>query len=247
MDLNRGGPEDQPRFIAHRGGGASAPENTLAAIRMAAVRGFRAVEFDVMLSRDGMPVLIHDETLERTTNGAGRVAECDAAVLCRLDAGSWFSGEFAGEPLPVFAEAILLCSRLGLFANVEIKPSSGQDEVTAERVVTVLREMRVMSQRVLLSSFSVAALKAAQHHGPAFPRALLVDALEDGGLRQVQALQACALHVSREALRDEGLSAVTKTLPVRVYTVNDPAEARLAFKLGVRAVFTDDLSLPWRL
>jgi len=111
-----------PRLIAHRGGGVLAPENTLAALRMAATRGYRAVEFDVMLSADGTPMLIHDETLERTSSGRGAVAETSDATLVTLDAGSWFGGSFAGEPLPRFLDAGRLCVSTGLWANVEIKP-----------------------------------------------------------------------------------------------------------------------------
>ncbi|MCC7269211.1 MAG: glycerophosphodiester phosphodiesterase, partial [Rhodocyclaceae bacterium] len=91
-----------PRLIAHRCGGALAPENTLAGLRKAFELGYRAVEFDVMLSGDGTPVLIHDETLERTTDGRGRVADTSDAELARLDAGSWRGAQFAGEPLPSF-------------------------------------------------------------------------------------------------------------------------------------------------
>ncbi len=113
-----------PRWIAHRGGGRLAPENTLAGIRMAARLGFKAVEFDVMLSGDGTPVLIHDETLERTTNGAGRVCDTPDSVLFSLDAGH-------GERIPRFAEAAALCRELGLLANVEIKPAAGHELATA--------------------------------------------------------------------------------------------------------------------
>ena len=111
-----------PRLIAHRCGGNRAPENTLAGLHEAA-RGCQAVEFDVMLSADGTPVLIHDETLERTTNGVGRVCETPDAVLFALDAGR-------GERIPTLAEAAALCQRYGLLANIEIKPSAGHEAAT---------------------------------------------------------------------------------------------------------------------
>ena len=106
-----------PRWFAHRGGGTLAPENTLAGIRLAARMGFKAVEFDVMLSADGTPVLIHDETLERTTSGAGRVCDTSDDALFLLDAGN-------GERIPRFSEAAALCREYGLLANIEIKPAS---------------------------------------------------------------------------------------------------------------------------
>ena len=112
-----------PRLIAHRGGGALAPENTLAGIREAAQRGYRAVEFDVMLSADGVPVLIHDETLERTTNGRGRVCDAVVRAIVATRCRQRFADEFAGEPIPRFDQALELCRSLGLAANVEIKPA----------------------------------------------------------------------------------------------------------------------------
>ena len=115
-----------PRWIAHRGGGSLAPENTLAGIRLAARLGFRAVEFDVMLSADGTPFLIHDETLERTTNGHGPVCATPDRVLHRLDAGQ-------GESLPTLAQAAALCRELGLLANVESIRSSIVSSVTSKK------------------------------------------------------------------------------------------------------------------
>src|SRR5262245_59134058 len=110
-----------PRVLAHRGGGTLAPENSLAGLRAAARYGFRGVEFDAKLTRDGVVVLLHDETLDRTTNGHGLVAQAHWAALERLDAGSWRDRRFAGEAVPTLTAALLLCSNLGLWPNVEIK------------------------------------------------------------------------------------------------------------------------------
>src|SRR6187549_733019 len=98
-----------PRLIAHRGGGSLAPENTLAAIRTGHARGFTAVEFDVMLARDNVPMLMHDDNVDRTTSGRGAMTTHDSAALARLDAGSWHSAAFKGEPVPTFAAAAKLC------------------------------------------------------------------------------------------------------------------------------------------
>ena len=124
-----------PRLIAHRCGGNRAPENTLAGLHEAARAGCRAVEFDVMLSADGTPVLIHDETLERTTNGVGRVCETPDAVLFSLDAG-------AGERIPTLAEAAVLCQRYGLLANIEIKPATGHEAATGASVARFVQAGR---------------------------------------------------------------------------------------------------------
>ena len=117
-----------PRIVAHRGGGLLAPENTLAGIRLARNLGFDGVEFDVKLTADGVPVLMHDDTLERTTDGSGAVADTSYQQITELDAGGWFGNEFSGEPVPSFAAASALCRQAGVWANIEIKPSPGQEE-----------------------------------------------------------------------------------------------------------------------
>ncbi len=132
-----------PRWFAHRGGGSLAPENTLAGIRLAAQMGYRAVEFDVMLSADGTPVLIHDETLARTTNGCGRVCDTPDTVLFSLDAGG-------GERIPRYVEAVALCRQLGLLANVEIKPATGHEVATAETGRVGLETLRSFQPDVVL-------------------------------------------------------------------------------------------------
>ncbi|MFZ2854812.1 MAG: glycerophosphodiester phosphodiesterase family protein, partial [Rhodocyclaceae bacterium] len=127
-------PPGLPRVFAHRCGGALAPENTLAGLRIAAQMGCAAVEFDVMLSADGSPWLIHDETLARTTDGVGRVCDARDTDLARLDAGRHHHPAFRGEALPTLAAAAALCRRLGLLANVEIKPAAGFEAVSGEVV-----------------------------------------------------------------------------------------------------------------
>ena len=233
-----------PRLIAHRCGGALAPENTLAGLRVAAGLGWRAVEFDVMLSADGTPVLIHDETLERTTDGRGRVADASDAELARLDAGSWFGPQFAGEPLPSFGEAAELCQALGLWANVEIKPASGCEVETGRKVAQQARELWAGLPAPLLSSFSLEALAAARAAAPELPRGLLVDAPPADWLKRLRQLGCLSLHCSRRhygpGLLDEARRA---DVPLLVYTVNDPAEAELLLSLGVAALFTDRLDL----
>jgi hypothetical protein len=147
-----------PRIIAHRCGGALAPENTLAGLRLAACIGCKGVEFDAMLAADGVPVLIHDETLERTTTGRGRVAALDSATLIRLDAGIRHHPAFVGEPLPTLDVALRLCAALGLWANVEIKPAAGLEAETGR---VVARHAAAATGGLLLSSFSSLALRAA--------------------------------------------------------------------------------------
>lgn len=233
-----------PRLIAHRCGGALAPENTLAGLRVAAEQGYRAVEFDVMLSADGTPVLIHDETLERTTNGRGRVAEASDAELSRLDAGGWHSARFAGEPVPSFGEAAELCQALGLWANVEIKPSTGHEAETGRKVALAARALWAGASPPLLSSFSLEALAAAHAAAPELPRGLLVEA-PPADWRDLLLRHDCvSLHCSGHHV-DPQLIAQTHAagVPLLVYTVNDPEDAALLLRAGVAALFTDRLDL----
>ena len=102
--MNAFNPWPYARVVAHRGGGTMAPENTLAAVREGYRRGFRAIEFDVMLARDGVPVVMHDPYLGRTVAGSGNIPDYDGAELLRMDAGSWFSAAYAGEPVPAFVD-----------------------------------------------------------------------------------------------------------------------------------------------
>lgn len=227
-----------PRWIAHRGGGSLAPENTLAGIRLAARLGYRAVEFDVMLSADGTPFLIHDETLERTTSGQGRVCATPDDVLLALDAGD-------GEHIPTLAAAAALCRQYGLLANVEIKPAAGYERQTAE---VVARHCVALWQGAailpLISSFSMAALAIARDLAPAIPRGLLFDAVPADWHRQLQSVGGVTLHCNARRLGGEVLAeAAAQGVPLLCYTVNSLAESEKLLANGVSAVFTDRLDL----
>ena len=177
-----------PRIIAHRGAGALAPENTLAAMRLAARLGCRAVEFDVMLTADGVPLLIHDETLERTTDGSGRVAAQRFAVLRALDAGVSHGAAFRGEPMPTLEEALDLCAELDLWANVEIKPAAGYEAQTGSVVGRQLTQQQ--RYRGVVSSFSPQALAAARLAAPQLGYALLVAAIPADWWRATRSIGA---------------------------------------------------------
>lgn len=225
-----------PPLIAHRCGGNRAPENTLAGLRAAAALGCRAVEFDVMLSADGTPVLIHDETLERTTNGVGRVCETPDAVLFSLDAG-------AGERIPTLVEAAELCRRFGLLANVEIKPASGHEIATGECVARFVAT-HWQGPPPLLSSFSPEALLAAWRVAPQLAYGLLFEDVPADWLAQRAAIGAQTLHCDAMRVSDAVLAeAAAAGVPVLCYTVNDAGAARRLFARGVRSVFSDRLDL----
>jgi glycerophosphoryl diester phosphodiesterase len=230
-----------PLWIAHRGAGKLAPENTLAAFRLGALHGYRAFECDLKLSADGVPFLLHDATLERTSSGHGTASQLSWSELARLDAGGWHSCGFAGEPIASLAGVAAYCIRNGFTLNIEIKPTPG-DEVGTGRVVAT-EAARLWAGRAvtpLLSSFSPEALLAAREAAPSLPRALLLDTLIDGWFEQARAL-GCAAVVTHFKLMDAALLAQLHGAGLRalVYTVNDAAEARRLVALGIDGIITD--------
>ena len=230
-----------PLWIAHRGAGKLAPENTLAAFRLGASHGFRAFECDVKLSADGVPFLLHDATLQRTSSGKGIAGNLDWEALARLDAGAWHSRAYAGEPVPSLDAIAAFCLRNGHALNIEIKPTPGTDELTGKTVA--LEATRLWSGAAvppLLSSFEPAALRAAQVAAPALPRALLLDSLRAGWLDEARAL-GCAGIVTNYAVMDAAVLAQVHAAGMRalVYTVNDPAEVLRLVGMGIDGIITD--------
>lgn len=234
-----------PRIVAHRGGGILAPENTLAAIRHGASMGFRGVEFDVMLAGDGTPVLIHDETFERTTSGRGSVPAVAFAEIAKFDAGAWHSDSFRGERVPTFVAATNLCRELGLWANVEIKPAKGY-EVQTGRVVgrLTLDLWRGSIPAPVVSSFSMEALRAARDVAPSVPRGMLVKKIPADWRSRMQELECIALHCSYRELSEKLTAEIHAAgYSVLCWTVNDPAEATRLLKWGVDCLVTDRIDL----
>ncbi len=234
-----------PRVVAHRGGGTLAPENTLGALRHGASLGFRGVEFDVMLAGGGLPVLIHDETFERTTSGRGSVPMLAYADIEKFDAGAWHGAAFKGEKVPTFEAAAKLCWALGLWANVEIKPARGYEAETgraAARMALDLWEGAALPP--VLSSFSMEALAAAKAAAPSLPRGLLVSKIPPDWQERMQKLECMALHCKYSELTRSLADAIHAAgYAVACWTVNDPAEARKLFGWGVEGVITDRLDL----
>lgn len=220
-----------PRIIAHRCGGVLAPENTLAGLAAAARIGCRGVEFDVVLSADGVPVLMHDDTVNRTTNGCGPVAAMSAAELRRLDAG--------GEPVPLLAEALAACARLGLWANVELKAVAGGDDARLGEIVASML-VRDWNGDGVVSSFSPTALRAASHTAPGLAFAVLCDELPADWREEVRAVAATGVHLDAGRL-DAGTCAMLRDagLAVACYTVNDRDEGERLLAQGASAIFTD--------
>lgn len=230
-----------PLWMAHRGAGKLAPENTLAAFRVGASHGYRAFECDVKLSADGVPFLLHDATLQRTTSGHGVAARLSWSELSRLDAGGRHSRGFAGEPIPSLAGIAAYCLRNGFALNIEIKPTPG-DEALTGRVVATEAARLWAGQAVppLLSSFDPEALQSAREAAPQLPRALLLDSLRAGWFDEARAL-GCVAVVMNYSLMEAAVLARLHGAGLRalVYTVNDPAEAHRLVTLGIDGIITD--------
>lgn len=230
-----------PFWIAHRGAGKLAPENTLAAFRLGAQHGYTAFECDVKLSADDVPFLLHDAALERTTRVEGVAGERPWAELSLLDAGGWHSRHYAGEPLATLAAIAHYVRRNRFALNIEIKPTPGHDERTGRIVARDAARLWMHDARPpLLSSFKPQALQAAQETAPALPRALLLDRLWDGWQPAAQSL-GCVAVVADHKLLDGALIEQLHGHGWRslAYTVNDEAIARRLIDAGIDGLITD--------
>ena len=230
-----------PAVIGHRGAASRAPENTLAGLRAAAASAVRMVEFDTKLSADGVPVLMHDDTLDRTTDGRGAVRDTPWSALSKLDAGGRFGPEFAGEPVPTLTQALETCLELELAANVEIKPCLGRDADTALAVVETVRRVWPQDRPApLISSFSRAALSVARQAAPWAPRGLLVVSPPADWSDPIRRLDPATVHLDRRAITAGVVAELSaRGLPILAYTVNEIDVAAKLFGLGVTAVFSD--------
>ncbi|MFA3780332.1 glycerophosphodiester phosphodiesterase [Yersinia sp. 1652 StPb PI] len=234
-----------PSIVAHRGGGSLAPENTLAAIDVGARYGHKMIEFDVKLSHDGQIFLLHDDTLERTSNGWGVAGDLSWENLFQLDAGDWYSTAFRGERLPLLSEVAARCAQHDMAANIEIKPTTGT-EIATGRAIALAARLLWQGQAIppLLSSFSFDALAAAQQAAPELPRGLLLDKWDDNWQAMTRQLDCVSLHINHKQLTAERVALLKAAgLRILVYTVNQPARAQELLKWGVDCICTDRIDL----
>jgi glycerophosphoryl diester phosphodiesterase len=229
------------RVIGHRGAAGCAPENTLAGFRRARALGCGWVEFDVRLTADRQPVLLHDERLERTTTGRGKACRLPLGEIRRHDAGSWFDPAFAGERVPTLEAALAILEEEGLAANVEIKPAPGEGWETGEIAVeTLVRLWPGRTAVTLISSFLPQALAAAKAAAPGFARGLLFRALPRDWRRRAEALGCVSIHLDHRRLSPAVVAEVNSFgYLLLAYTVNDLTRARMLFDWGVASVFSD--------
>ncbi|MCZ2496740.1 glycerophosphodiester phosphodiesterase [Xylophilus sp. Kf1] len=238
-------PWPYPFWIAHRGAGKLAPENTLAAFRLGAAHGWRMFECDAKLSADGVPFLLHDSELERTTNGHGVGGSLPWSALAQLDAGGWHSRAHAGEPLPTLENLARFCLRNGYLLNIEIKPTPGSERTTGETVAALAaRCWDGAPIPPLLTSFKPYALEGARAAAPRLPRGLLLAELQGDWLEQALSLE-CVAVVCRHTDWTAEAVAATRAAGMRAlcYTVNDEAAAERVRAFGVDGIISDRIDL----
>jgi glycerophosphoryl diester phosphodiesterase len=233
---------DRPLVLAHRGARAAAPENTLAAFAAAAELGADGVELDVTRCASGEIVVLHDDTVDRTSNGSGPVAALPFYALRELDAGAWFEARFAGQRIPLLSEALDLAGDTGLRVNIEIKGRSWRGDGIEEEIAAMVRQ-RHQAGRVIISSFNPPALMRMRRAAPALPVALLYAAdmplhLARGWARY--AVRLGAMHPHYGMVDAAYVSwAHGRGYRVNPWTVNEPADIERLIGLGVDGIIGD--------
>ncbi|MBX2838697.1 MAG: glycerophosphodiester phosphodiesterase [Gammaproteobacteria bacterium] len=225
--------------IAHRGASGTAPENTLAAMALAAKLGAKAVELDVMISRDGVAYVHHDDGLERCTNGTGYLCAHTSNELDKLTASKGMPG-FENEPLPRFDAVLDLLAQHDMALNVEIKPTPGLEIPTAKATCESLKQLWPTDLPLVISSFSREALKPCMEWLPAVPRALIVCAIPENWQTELIQLQASNLHCAGPLVQTEDIKAITEAgFGIYCFTVNAVDEYNQLLSNGVHGVFSD--------
>lgn len=231
-----------PKVIGHRGACGYAPENTIESIKTAAEMGIKWVELDVKLTKDAVPVIFHDETLERTTNGSGNMADITYADLQALEAGSWYAESFAGIKVPTLEEVIDVIFEHKLGLNLEIKPCPGREVETAEAALDILSRIWDDANNLMISSFQHVSLETCKDMAPDWKRALLMK-------KPTQNWSELAEYLEVEAINFDGRKAEFNREMIEMfiedgyntlaYTINDPQRARTLISWGVDGVFSD--------
>lgn len=232
-----------PQIIAHRGCAGYAPENSLEGIHTAADMDVSWVELDVKITKDQVPVIFHDDTLERTSNGSGAVADMTLSELRELEIGSYFSDSFAGIKIPTLEEAIDVILQRDLGLNLEIKPCPGREKETAEVALDLLSHIWDDHDRLLISSFSHVSLETAYDMAEDWYRGFLLQGKEwpENWRDFISHLDVSTINVDGNVLEQSQINEVVSFgLPVIAYTVNDPAQAHILQSLGVHTLISDE-------
>jgi glycerophosphoryl diester phosphodiesterase len=234
-------------IIGHRGASAHAPENTLPSFELALTQGADALELDVVLTRDGQIAVIHDDRLERTTDGSGSVKESEWADLRQLDAGSSFSPAYAGARIPLLRD-VLEAFAAQTIINVELKNNAALFNDLPERVAVLIQELKV-EERVFISSFNPVAMRRFHRVLPDIPLGLL--ALGGGvgmGHWLMPLVPHQAIHPNQRVLSEDHVRrAQAAGKRVHTYTVNSENDIQRLFEWGVNAIFTDEPGLAFTI
>lgn len=227
--------------MGHRGAAGLAPENTLAGFRKAAGCGVSWVELDVHLTGDGVPVLSHDDDLQRVGGVGMRVTRMTAADVGQVDVGRHFAGSFAGETIPTLESALSVIGGLGLGVNIEIKRQPASRPAVVEAVGAAVRAAwPAAAPAPLLSSFDVRLVAEAARRLPGLPRALIATRLPSGSRRVCAELGCVSLHLRHDAATERRAAMLHRDgVQLAVYTVNDADTARRQWAMGVDCVITD--------
>ena len=228
-------------ITGHRGAAALAPENTLISIQKAAEAGVSWVEIDTQLSADGIPVVFHDETVNRCTDGKGKIADLTLAQLKSLDAGSWFGAEFSGEKIPTLSEALDTCLAHDLTLNLELKIH--HDEHTAplvNAVVALIKEKGFPIEKLLFSSFQKQALELCQQQMPEVRRGFICEVWNDYSLTSIAASQPYSVHIDHRILTPSIAKSIKDAgYVLKIWTLNKAEKAQHFFDMGVDSIITD--------
>lgn len=233
-----------PQIIGHRGACGYAPENTLESIQTAADMGIEWVELDVKLTADDVPIIFHDDTLDRTTNGSGKVAETSWADIKELDAGSWFADSFYEARVPTLEQALDLIIELDLGLNLEIKPCPGREVETAQIALDILSRIWDDHDKIMISSFSDISLETvAEMTGGDWAIGYLIDEMPENWRDMAKHLNAATVNINgnREDLKREFIEdIIDEGYGILAYTINDPFRAQELLNWGIDGVFTDE-------
>jgi glycerophosphoryl diester phosphodiesterase len=235
-----------PRIIAHRGACAYAPENTLVSMRKAHALGAKWVEFDVMLTADGEAIIMHDETLARTTNGGKRqVAQTSYSDIAKLDAGSWFANQYAHEPVPTLVELLELLKQLKLNINLEIKPTPGKEVETTEKSLALIKQhWPIVEYPPMISSQSEICLRTVHQLAPEYCLGLVIHHWNEPWEFWLREYACQSVSVNHRILSQKKIEELKQLVKyILAYTVNDQWDAMELFESGVDAVFSDKTDL----
>lgn len=235
---------DEHVIFAHRGLNTLAPENTMAAFRLAHERGVAWLETDVDVLGDGTVIICHDTTLDRTTNRSGGYYDLTAADLEDIDAGSWFSPKYAGEKIPQFSDLIQFMNETGMNCNIEVKSNEAGKAMTLMLINNLLSELKNLNprNRVIISSFNHVLLYELKKKAPKLPVGCLYDAstLRADWKSVLELVGADYIHPDNTGLTREKVRAFRDAgFGINVWTVNSPARANELFNWGATGVFSD--------